>query len=104
LLAVGLVFVLVAVFGAAVGAARVARQRAGVAADFGALAAAGRALADDAVACESADALARANGARLIGCRLDGLDAVVTTEVTVTPLPGLDRVATATARAGPPRA
>ncbi|WP_320068233.1 Rv3654c family TadE-like protein [Micromonospora sp. RTGN7] len=104
LLAVGLVFVVVGVFGAAVGAARVARQRAAVAADFGALAAAGQALAGGGVACGSADEIARGNGARLTGCRLDGLDAVVTTEVTVTPVPGLTRVATATARAGPPRA
>ena len=39
-----LVFVLVGLFGAAVGAARTARQQARVAADFGALAGAGRAL------------------------------------------------------------
>ncbi|KIR64747.1 helicase [Micromonospora haikouensis] len=104
LLAVGLMFVIVGVFGAAVEAARVARQRAAVAADFAALAAAAQALTGGEVACASADAVARANGARLAGCRLDGLDAVVATEVTVTPVPGLTRVATATARAGPARA
>ncbi|MFC5944151.1 Rv3654c family TadE-like protein [Micromonospora harpali] len=104
LLAVGLVFVIVGVFGAAVEAARVARQRAAVAADFAALAAAAQALTGGEVACASADAVARANGARLTGCRLDGLDAVVATEVTVTPVPGLTRVAMATARAGPVRA
>ncbi|MFI1195797.1 Rv3654c family TadE-like protein [Micromonospora sp. NPDC020750] len=103
LLAVGLVFVVVGLFGAAVGAARVARQQARVAADFGALAGAGRALAGDPVACASADEVVRANGARLAGCRLDGLDAVVTAEVTVSPVPGLTRVATVTSRAGPVR-
>ncbi|WP_405102630.1 Rv3654c family TadE-like protein [Micromonospora sp. NBC_01412] len=104
LLAVGLVFVVVGLFGAAVGAARVARQQVRVAADFGALAGASRALAGEQVACSSADEVVRANGARLTGCRLDGLDAVVTAEVTVTPVPGLTRVATVTSRAGPVRA
>lgn len=104
LLAVGLVFVVVGLFGAAVGAARVARQQARVAADFGALAGAGRTLAGEQVACASADEVVRANGARLTDCRLDGPDAVVTAEVTVTPAPGLTRVATVTSRAGPVRA
>ncbi|TDC52348.1 helicase [Micromonospora sp. KC207] len=103
LLAIGLVFVVVGAFGAAVGAARVARQRAGVAADFGALAAAGRALSGNGVACGAAEAIVRANGARVVGCRVDGLDAVVTAEVAVAPAPGLTRVATVTSRAGPPR-
>lgn len=43
------------------------------------------------------------NGGRLVDCRLDGLDLLVTAEVTTTPLPGLARVATARARAGPLR-
>ncbi|RGC68303.1 hypothetical protein C5N14_13815 [Micromonospora sp. MW-13] len=103
LLAAGLVFVVVGLFGAAVGAARTARQQARVAADFGALAGAGRALAGGPEACAYADEVVRANGARLTGCRLDGLDAVVTAEVTVAPVPGLTRVAIVTSRAGPPR-
>ncbi|MFU8871022.1 Rv3654c family TadE-like protein [Micromonospora sp. SL4-19] len=103
LLAVGLVFVLIGFFGAALGAARTARQQARNAADFGALAGAGRALEADGAACGRADELARANGARLVACRLDGLDVVVTAEVRVAPLPGLVRTATATSRAGPVR-
>ncbi|MGB2568809.1 Rv3654c family TadE-like protein [Micromonospora citrea] len=103
LLVVGLVFVLVGVFGAAIGSARVARHQARAAADFAALAAAGLALRGDAAACVAADELASANGARLTGCRLDGFDALVTVEVPVSPLPGFHRAATATARAGPIR-
>ncbi|WP_407937884.1 Rv3654c family TadE-like protein [Micromonospora viridifaciens] len=103
LLAVGLVFVLVGLFGAALGAAWLARQQARNAADFGALAGAGRALESDSVACGQADELARANGGRLVSCRLDGLDVVVTAEVRVAPLPGLVRTVTATSRAGPVR-
>jgi secretion/DNA translocation related TadE-like protein len=102
LLAVGLVYVLVGLFGAALGAARVARQQARVAADFGALAGAGRAL-DGAAACRRAGEVAGANGGRLVACRLDGLEILVTAEVTVAPLPWLTRTATATSRAGPVR-
>ncbi len=103
LLAVGLVYVVVGLFGAALGAARVARQQARAAADFGALAGAGRALDGDAVACRRAGEFTGANGARLVACRLDGLDVLVTAEVTVSPMPWLTRTATATARAGPVR-
>ncbi|WP_434971474.1 Rv3654c family TadE-like protein [Micromonospora peucetia] len=103
LLAVGLAFVTVGLFGAAVGAARTARQQARVAADFGALAGAGQALVGESVACGRAAEIIAANGGRLLGCRLDGLDVLVTAEVAVTPLPGLARVATVSARAGPVR-
>ncbi|MFD2763711.1 Rv3654c family TadE-like protein [Micromonospora eburnea] len=103
LLAVGLVFVLVGLFGAALGAARTARQQARNAADFGALAGAAWAIESDDVACGRAGELVRANGGRLVACRLDGLDVVVTAEVGVAPLPGLARTATATSRAGPVR-
>lgn len=103
LLAVGLVFVLVGLFGAALGAARTARQQARVAADFGALAGAGRALGGEGTACGAAGELVGANAARLSACRLDGLDVLVTAEVTVTPLPWLTRTVTATSRAGPIR-
>ncbi|WP_431728392.1 Rv3654c family TadE-like protein [Verrucosispora sp. TAA-831] len=103
LLAVGLIFVLSGIFGAGVGAARVARQQARVAADFGALAGAGRALHDESQACARAAELVAANGARLVRCQVDGIDVVVTAAVSVRPLPGISRVATATSRAGPVR-
>ncbi|WP_422753696.1 Rv3654c family TadE-like protein [Micromonospora sp. WMMD708] len=103
LLAIGLVFVLVGLFGAAIGAARLARHQARVAADFGALAGAGAAQQGAGAACATVDEFVRANAARLVTCRSDGLDVLVTVEVAVTPLPGLRRYATATARAGPVR-
>lgn len=103
LVAVGVVIVLVGLFGAALGAARMARQQAKVAADFGALAGAGHALEGVAVACGAAGELVRANGARLAACRLDGLDVLVSTQVTASPLPWLTRTVTATTRAGPVR-
>ncbi|WP_018587980.1 Rv3654c family TadE-like protein [Salinispora arenicola] len=103
LLAVGVAFVIFGVAGAAVGAARVARQQAGVAADLGALAGAAEAGLGATTACESARMIIAGNGGRLVDCRLDGLDLLVTAEVTATPLPGLSRVATARARAGPLR-
>ncbi|WP_230688891.1 Rv3654c family TadE-like protein [Micromonospora sp. WMMD558] len=104
LLAVGIAFVLFGTAGAAVAAARVARQHAGVAADLGALAGAGDAVRGGAAACASAASVVSDNGGRLVYCRLDGLDVLITAEVTVTPMPGLTRVATARARAGPVRA
>nr|WP_244295251.1 Rv3654c family TadE-like protein [Micromonospora orduensis] len=103
LLAIGLVFVLFGTFGAAVAAAGMARQRAAVAADLGALAGAARALDGDEKACGSAGDIAGRNGGRLVGCHLDGLDVLVTVEVAFTPLPGMSRVAASTARAGPLR-
>ncbi|WP_092381209.1 Rv3654c family TadE-like protein [Micromonospora phaseoli] len=103
LLAVGLLFVVAGLFGAGVGAARVARQQARVAADFGALAGTARALADEPAACARAAELVAANGAQLVWCRLDGLDVLVTAEVIVDPLPGMARTARATSRAGPLR-
>ncbi|MFI9530865.1 Rv3654c family TadE-like protein [Micromonospora rosaria] len=103
LLAVGLVFVLFGTFGAAVGAAGVARQRAGVAADFGALAGAGAVAQGPSDACRWAESVAAANGGRLTACRVDGLDVQVTVQVGVSPLPGLTRIAVVTARAGPVR-
>ncbi|MFG3553688.1 Rv3654c family TadE-like protein [Micromonospora sp. NPDC047557] len=103
LLALGLVFVLVGTFGAAVAAAGIAAQRAAVAADLGALAGAARALDGEAVACATAADIVHRNAGRLIDCLLDGLDVLVTVEVAFTPLPGLTRVAASTARAGPVR-
>ncbi|MBM7492079.1 secretion/DNA translocation related TadE-like protein [Micromonospora luteifusca] len=103
LLAVGMAFVLVGTFGAAVAGAAMAAQRAAVAADLGALAGASRAFDGDSTACTFAADIAARNGGRLVDCRLDGLDLLVTVETTVTPLPGLTRVAASTARAGPVR-
>ncbi|MEH1098189.1 Rv3654c family TadE-like protein [Micromonospora sp. CPCC 205561] len=103
-LAVGLAFVVAGIFGAAVGAAGTARQQARVAADLGALAGAGQALLGEPLACRRAAEIANANGGRLLACRLDGLDVLVTAEVIVEPLPGLTRAARAGARAGPVRA
>ncbi|MCG5444812.1 flp pilus-assembly TadE/G-like family protein [Micromonospora sp. NIE79] len=99
----GLVFVVFGTFGAAIVAAWMASQRAAVAADLGALAGATRALDGDVVACASAADLVGRNDGRLVGCHLDGLDLLVTVEVAFTPLPGLSRVAAASARAGPVR-
>jgi secretion/DNA translocation related TadE-like protein len=104
LLAVGLVLVVAGLGGAAVGSARVARHQARVAADFAALAGAPYALAAAGVACRRAADVAIANGARLLTCRVDGFDLLVTVEVTVTPLPGLRRTVSGQARAGPVRA
>ncbi|MFF0467092.1 Rv3654c family TadE-like protein [Micromonospora zamorensis] len=103
LLAIGLVFVLFGMFGAAIAAAGMAGQRAMVAADLGALAGAAQALDGDAVACASAADIVGRNAGRLVGCHLEGLDVLVTVEVAFTPLPGLTRGVTSTARAGPVR-
>ncbi|MGI5147037.1 Rv3654c family TadE-like protein [Plantactinospora sp. CA-294935] len=103
LLAVGLVLVVFSLGAAAIGVARVARHQARVAADLGALAGAAYALDGPDRACARAAAIAAANSARITGCTLDGFDLQVTAEVTVEPLPGMTRVARATARAGPVR-
>ena len=100
-LAVGLVLVLAGVAGAAVGAARVGRHRAQAAADLGALAGAARVFEGAEVACVRASRVAAANLGRVTSCEVSGLEVVVYAEVTVTPLPGLARRATAAARAGP---
>lgn len=103
LLAVGVAFVAFGVVGAAVGGVRIARQQAGVAADLGALAGAASAMLGATIACESARAIVTDNGGRLVSCQLEGLDLLVTVEVTATVLPGLVRAATGRARAGPLR-
>lgn len=100
-LAIGLTLVAAGIAGAAVGAARVGRHEARTAADLGALAGAVRVIEGPAAACGRAAQLVEANGARLVQCWLDGLHLVVRVEVTVEPLPGLIRTATAVARAGP---
>jgi len=103
LLAVGLLLVSAGTFGAAVGAARVARHQARVAADFGALAGAARTAEGAETACVRAAEFARANGAQVARCGVDGLEVQITVELSVTPLPGMVRADTVTARAGPVR-
>jgi len=100
-LAIGLVLVAAGIAGAAVGAARVGRHQARTAADLGALAGAARAVEGADVACGRAERFALANGARMVSCRVEGLEIVIAVQVTVTPLPGLTRYASAAARAGP---
>ncbi|MEE3919339.1 flp pilus-assembly TadE/G-like family protein [Micromonospora sp. BRA006-A] len=69
------------------------------------MAGAGQVLDGVDAACVRAADLVSANGGRMTGCRIDGLDLIVTAQVRrVAPLPGLTRDATATSRAGPGRA
>ncbi len=103
LLAVGLVLLAAGMAGASIGAARVGRHQARVAADLGALAGAARTLGDPADACPRAAAIVAANGAQLMECTVDGLDLLVAVEVTITPLPMMTRRVPAIARAGPLR-
>ena len=85
-----------------VGAATVARHRAGTAADLAALAAAGRAVLGEPDGCDRAAQVARANAAALVACSVDD-SAVVEVRVDVpVRLGGLGvHVASARARAGP---
>ena len=80
-LATGMVLVLIAVTLAMAGAATLARHRAQAAADLAALAGAMRAWEGEPVACQRAADISARNGARLVECRLDGLDLVVAVEV-----------------------
>ncbi|MEU7904182.1 Rv3654c family TadE-like protein [Actinoplanes sp. NPDC049118] len=100
-LAIGLVLVAAGIAGAAVGAARTGRHVARTAADLGALAGAARTVEGHDAACSRAERFVTANLGRLTFCRLQDLDIVIGVEVTMTPLPGLTRRATAAARAGP---
>jgi secretion/DNA translocation related TadE-like protein len=101
LLAIGLVLVAAGMGGAAIAAGVVGNHRARTAADLGALAGAGQAIYGQDVACAQAGRLVAANGGRLTGCTVTGLEVVVSVAVDVRPLPGLLRRATAAARAGP---
>ena len=99
----GLALVLVAVSAlvATLSAVAVTRHRAAAAADLAALAAARHAVEGAGPACEAGRRVAAAQGAVLVGCRLDGLDVLV--EVAVTPPGRLGDLgqARALARAGP---
>jgi secretion/DNA translocation related TadE-like protein len=101
LLAIGLVLVAAGLGGAALASARAGRHQARTAADLGALAGAGWAVYGGDVACARAGRLVAANGGRITGCSVTGLEIVVRVEVDVRALPWLLRRATAAARAGP---
>lgn len=74
-----------------------AHRQASAAADLAALAAAGRSLSDESMACEAAAESAAANGARLVACQLQEDSVVVSVERdTDSPwLPGFSVVARA---------
>jgi secretion/DNA translocation related TadE-like protein len=102
MLALSGVLAVVGIAAVLVGAAAVARHRAGSAADLAALAAAGQAVTGGPAACTTAADIAAANGAELTACTVDEA-AVVEVAVRVpVRLGGLGvRWATARARAGP---
>ena len=85
---------------AQMGAALLARHRAEVAADLGALAGAAAVVAEQRSACARAAEVVTANGGTVAGCSLEGADVLVTVTVAVHlgPLAG---TATGRARAGP---
>lgn len=82
------------------GAAALARHRAEVAADLGALAGALTILDGPARACVRAGEVVASNGADITSCRAEGADLLVTVSVPVR-LGPLVAAATARARAGP---
>lgn len=97
LLCAGFVVVAFGLAGALASAAATGRHRAQAAADLGALTGVRYALDGEPAACARAASIVTANGARMTGCRLVGLDLVVAAEVSV---PAVGR-ARGIARAGP---
>jgi len=95
------VVLVIAVAGMQLGEVLLARHRAESGADLAALAAAGRSVAGQQVACARARGLAERMTVELVSCRLEGWDALV--ETRVRPGGPLARFgsATARARAGP---
>jgi secretion/DNA translocation related TadE-like protein len=93
----------VGVSGAAgsVGVVTVERHRADTAADAAALAAAGRVIAGQGSACAAAAAIARADGAALTRCGLDGAGAQVEVRVDLPGVLARFGQAVGRARAGP---
>ncbi len=101
-MALGTAIVLLAATIATAGSYLLAVHRASNVADLAAVAASSRVLVDHDGACLAARNVAMANHATLLSCRLDGLDAVVSVQVTVAKLQlKLPRSSVATARAGP---
>jgi secretion/DNA translocation related TadE-like protein len=84
----------------AAGQALAVRHRAGAAADLAALAAADRVLEGAGPACAHGDSIARANGARLVRCKITGDVVDVLVEISPPGVPGLPSVR-ARARAAP---
>ncbi|HEX7322398.1 MAG TPA: Rv3654c family TadE-like protein [Mycobacterium sp.] len=101
--AVAMVAALLAVTSAAVclGSAVVARHRAQAAADLAALAAATWLPSGAGTACQRAATVVRRMAAECAGCRVDGLDVVVTVEIPVVLAGWGAGPARAVARAGP---
>lgn len=95
------VVLVIAVGGLHLGGVLVARHRAEAAADLAALAAAGRSIAGERVACARARGVAQRMTVELVSCRLEGFDALV--EVGARPGGPLGDAgsASARARAGP---
>lgn len=85
---------------AQLGAVVLARHRAEIAADLGALAGASVVLQGQRGACARAATVTAANGAAVIDCTLDGADVRLTVTVAVR-LGPLEATATGRARAGP---
>jgi len=95
------VVLVIAVAGMHLGGVLLARHRAESAADLAALAAAGRSVAGQQVACARARELTERMTVELVSCRLEGRDALVETRVRPGgPLARFES-ATARARAGP---
>jgi secretion/DNA translocation related TadE-like protein len=86
---------------AGLGAVAVARHRAASAADLAALAAAARVLEGRDAACAAATRTARAAGATVRSCRLEGWEAVVEAAVVPPGRVGALGTAVVSARAGP---
>jgi secretion/DNA translocation related TadE-like protein len=103
LVAVGLAIVTLAASMVVAARVLVDVHRARAAADLGALAGARFAVEGAAAACRVADGVVVANRARLVDCRLAGLDLTITVEVTAVGH-GWGAPVRAAARAGPVRA
>lgn len=99
LMVTGLAFVLVAVTLILAAGLTLAQHRAQAAADLAALTGAAVAWDGQTAACDRAAAVSARAGARLVACRLEGLDVIVTVEVPAGL--GARRSAEASARAGP---
>lgn len=94
-----MVLIAVTLIALQIGAAALARNRAEIAADMGALAGAAVVLDGPTAACQAAAQVVGANGATLDSCTVDGVDVLVTAGALLQFGP-LTRRATARARAG----
>jgi secretion/DNA translocation related TadE-like protein len=101
LLGIGLALLTIALGGQSIGAAAVARHRAGLAADLGALAGALHVPEGTVVACARARSIVTANGGRLVGCTVTGADVVTVVQVKPSGTAVRVGLAEARAKAGP---